>query len=112
MFWGFWTITQEPDFGKHAAFAKSTKKIIGTLYWSKKARLNGQDFCQNPKNVNWGIFKPSKPSPFELIFKNWDPSLFLPYDVKLHEKKKKIEKTDDPEILHCRQMGKRTKPNW
>ena len=25
---------------------------------------------------------------------------------------KKIEKTDDSEILHCRQMGKGTKPNW
>ena len=24
---------------------------------------------------------------------------------------KKIEKTDDPEILHCRRMEKRTKPN-
>ena len=65
--------------------------------------------CRNPQNLTLGTFKPSKPSPSELIFKNWDQSFFLIYDVKLHGKK--IEKTDDPEILHCRLMGKRTKPN-
>ena len=32
--------------------------------------------------------------PSKRICKNWDPSLFLLYDVKLHGKK---EKTDDPE---------------
>ena len=65
-------------------------------------------FAKTLKNLTLGTFKPSKPSPSELIFKNWDPSLFLLYDVKIQEK---IEKTDDPEILHCRQMGKVTKPN-
>ena len=30
-------------------------------------------------------------------------SFFLLYDANLHGEK--IEKTDDPEILHCRQMG-------
>ena len=50
-----------------------------------------------------GTFKLSKPSPSEFM------SFFLLYDVKLHGEK--IEKTDDPEILHCRQMRKRTKPN-
>ena len=27
-FWGFWIITQEPDFGKHVVLAKSTKKTL------------------------------------------------------------------------------------
>ena len=66
-------------------------------------------FTKTLKNLTLGTFKPSKPSPSELIFKNWDLSFFLLYDLKLHGKK--IEKTDDQEILHCRQMGKRTKPN-
>ena len=64
---------------------------------------------KNLKNLTLETFKPSKPGPSELIFKNWDLSLFLLYDVKLHVKK--IEKKDDLEILYCRQMGKRRKPN-
>ena len=68
-----------------------------------------QIFAKTLKNLTLGTFKPSRPSPSELIFKNWDPSLFLIYDVKLHGKK--IEKTDDTEILHCTQMGKGTNPN-
>ena len=67
-------------------------------------------FAKTLKNLyNLRTFKPSKPSPSELIFKNWNPSLILLYDVKLHGKK--LEKTDDQEILHCRQMGEGTKPN-
>ena len=58
---------------------------------------------------NLRTFKPSKPSPSELIFKNWDPLLILLYDVKLHGER--LDKTDDQEILHCRQMGKGKKPN-
>ena len=65
--------------------------------------------CQNPQNLTLGTCKPSKLSPSELIFKNWDLSFFLLYDVKLHSKK--IEKIDDQEILHCRQMEKQTKAN-
>ena len=57
-------------------------------------------FAKTLKNLTLGTFKPSKPSPSERIFKNWDPLLFLLYDVKLHGKK--IEETDDLEILHCR----------
>ena len=64
-------------------------------------------FTKTLKNLTLGTFKPSKPSPSELIFKNWDPSLFLLYDVKLHGKKK----TDDPENLHSSKMGKGMKPN-
>ena len=70
-------------------FGKKYKKNIGTSCWSKKAYLNGQDFCPNPKNLVLGTFKPSKPSPSKLICKNWDPSLFSLYDVKLHGKKRK-----------------------
>ena len=69
----------------------------------------GWDFCQNPQNLTLGTFNPSKPCPSQLIFKNWDLPFFLLFDVKLHAKK--IGKTDDPEILHYRQMGKWTKPN-
>ena len=58
---------------------------------------------------NLRTFKPSKPSPSELIFKNWDPPLILLYDVKLHGER--LDKTDDQEFLHCRQMGKGKKPN-
>ena len=46
-------------------------------------------FTKTLKNLTLGTFKPSKPSPSELIFKNWDLSLFLLNDVKLHWKKKK-----------------------
>ena len=84
----FWLKTQEQDFWKHAVCAESTKK-----HW----------------HLTLGTFKLSKPSPSEFVFKNWDVSFFLLYDVKLHQEK--IEKTYDPEILHCRQMGKRAKPN-
>ena len=67
-------------------------------------------FAKTLKNLyNLRTFKHSKPSPSELIFKNWDPSLILLYDMKLRGKK--LEKTDDQEILHCRQMGEGTKPN-
>ena len=45
---------------------------------------------KNLKNLTLETFKPSKPSPSELIFKNWDLLLFLLYDVKLHRKKIKI----------------------
>ena len=68
-FWGFWIITQEPDFCKHVVLAKSTKKNIGTSCWSKKAYLNGQDFCERPKNLTLGTVKPSKPSPRNLFGK-------------------------------------------
>ena len=44
-------------------------------------------FAKTPKKLAVGTVKPSKPSPSELIFKNWDPSIFLLYDVKLYEKK-------------------------
>ena len=53
-------------------------------------------FAQTLKNLTLGTFKSSKPGPSERIFKNWDLSLFLLYDVKLHWKK--YLKTDDPEI--------------
>ena len=82
-------------------FSKRYKKNFNTSCWSKKAYLNWQGFCQNPKNLFLGTFKSSKPSPSELIYKlgsvtSWE----------------KLEKTNDPEILHCRQMWKGTKPNW
>ena len=41
-------------------------------------------FAKTLKNLTLGTFKPSKPSPSELIFKNWDLSLFLLNDVRLH----------------------------
>ena len=56
------------------------------------------------------LIKPSKPSRSEVFFKNWDQILLILWWEILWGKK--IEKTDDPEILHCRQMEKRMKPNW
>ena len=50
-------------------FGKKYKKIIGTSYCSKKAYLNGLDFCQNPKNLILGTFKPCTPSPLNLFAK-------------------------------------------
>ena len=46
-------------------------------------------FAKTLENLTLGTFKPSKSSPSELIFKNWDPSLFLLHDVKLHGKTQK-----------------------
>ena len=66
-------------------------------------------FVKTLKILLKGLYKPSKPHPSELFFKNCDPSLVLLYDMKLHGKK--IEKTDDPRILYCRQMEKRIKSN-
>ena len=66
-------------------------------------------FAKTLKTLTLETFKLSKPSPSELIFKNWDLSLFLIWYETSWEK---IEETDDPEILHCRQMGKGAKPNW
>ena len=46
------------------------------------------------------------------FFKNTGIKPFLLCDEKLYgQKKKKKEKTDDPEILYCRQMDKSIKPN-
>ena len=95
------TSSSRTRFLQTCCFGRKYKKNIGTSCWSKKAYLNGRDFCPNPKNLTLGTFKSSKPSPFKLICKNWNPWLFLLYDVKLHGKK-----IDDPEILHSRQMGK------
>ena len=58
----------------------------------------------------FGAFSVLQAKPIGLFFKNWHPPLFLLYDVKHHGKK--IEKAEEPEILHCRQMKKWTKPNW
>ena len=66
-------------------------------------------FAKSLKTLLFGLFKLCKSSPSNLIFQNWDPSLFLLYDVKLYGKK--IEKIDDPTVFHCRQMEKRIKPN-
>ena len=44
-------------------------------------------FAKTAKTLLYGLVSP--PSPSKLICKNWDPSLFLLYDVKLHGKKKK-----------------------
>ena len=53
-------------------------------------------------------FKPSKPNPLNLFPKTGIRhfSYFMMWNFM--EKK---EKTDDPEILHSRQMGKGMKPN-
>ena len=40
-------------------------------------------FAQTLKILTFGTFKPSKPSPSELIFKNCHPSLFLHRQYKL-----------------------------
>ena len=71
------------------------RKVKGPLllsYWSKEAHLNGQDFCQKPKNLFFGpflgLFEPSLP----------DLLIFILYDAKYHKKNRK--KTDDPEMLH------------
>ena len=53
-------------------------------------------FTKTVKTLLYGLLSP--PSPSKLICKNWDPAVFLLYDVKLHGTK--IEKTDDPEILN------------
>ena len=53
-------------------------------------------FTKTVKTLLYGLLSP--PSPSNFICKNWDPAVFLLYDVKLHGTK--IEKTDDPEILN------------
>ena len=50
-------------------FGKKLKKNIGTSCWNKKAYLIGYDFCQNPKSLILGTFKPSEPSPLNLFAK-------------------------------------------
>ena len=56
------------------------------------------------------LIKPSKPSRSEVFFKNWDQTSLILWWETLWGKK--IEKTDDPKILHCTQMEKKIKPNW
>ena len=46
-FWGFWIITQEPDFCKHVVLAKSTKKTLalcaeGRKQSTLKSRIRGE----------------------------------------------------------------------
>ena len=77
-------------FGK-MLFLQNVQKNIGTLYCC----IFMDKTCQKSQNLTLGTFKISKPSPSEFIFKNWNVSFFLLYDVKLH--REKIEKTDDPE---------------
>ena len=67
------------------------------------------NFAKTIKTLIQELFKLSKPSLSEPFSKNWDPSYFLLYDVKRHQKK--IEKADDPETLQSRQMEKQIKPN-
>ena len=57
-----------------------------------EVRKHGYDFCQNPKNLTLGTFRPSYSSPSELILKNWDLPLFLLHDVKLQGKKQNIQR--------------------
>ena len=90
-------------------FGKKHKNNIGTLSWSKKAYLNGLDFCQNPRNLILGTFKPSKPSPLNLFAKIG--IRHFSYFMMWNFIEKNPQKTDDPEILHSRQMEKGMKPN-
>ena len=66
-------------------------------------------FSKTLKTLFWWLFKLSKPNPSNLIFKIWDPSLFLLFDVKLLGEK--IEKNNYLEILHCRQTEKGITPH-
>ena len=52
----------------------------------------------------WDFLSPSSQAHLNFLFKNWDLSLFLLYYIKLHGKE--IEKADDLEIFHCRQIQK------
>ena len=65
-------------------------------------------FAKNPKNLILGTFKSSKLSPLNVFAKIGicHFSHFMMWNFM--EKK---EKTDGPEILHPRQMGKGMKPN-
>ena len=110
LFSGFWTINQEPDILQTCCFCKKSKKHWHFLAKLKKHISKWIRFCQNPKSLTLGLFKPSQPSQSEVFFKNWDQT-FLSWwwEILLG---KKIEKADDPEILHCRQMEERIKPNW
>ena len=61
-------------------------------------------FAKTLKTLLWDFLKLSKSSRFEVFFKNWDQIILRLWWETLWGKK--IEKTDDPEILHCRQVEK------
>ena len=66
-------------------------------------------FAKALKTLLWDFLSPPSQDDLKFFFTNGDPSLFLLADVKFYGEK--IEKTDDPEILHCRQMKKQITPN-
>ena len=78
--WGFWTITQEPDFFRACCFWKKLKDHWHFQIETKKhIHLSEQDFAKTLKTSFLLLFQPS-----ELIstfFKNEDWSLFLLYEV-------------------------------
>ena len=69
---------------------KNFAKTLKTLLW---------DLLNPPSQANLNFFQKLGPINFLTL---WCETLWG----------KKLEKTVDPEILHCRQMEKQKKPNW
>ena len=62
-------------------------------------------FAKTLKTLLWNFLKLFKSSRFEVFFQKLG-SNYSYIMIRNFMGKKKIEKTDDPEILHCRQMEK------
>ena len=104
--WGFWTMTQEPGFFQ-TCFCKKSKKHWHFCTEVKNISKWIRIFAQTLKTLFWVILFniwALQTKSMWTFFKNWDLLLFLLYDKKLYGKK--IGKTDDPEIMHCRCMEK------
>ena len=104
-FFRFFVHNSRTRFLETCCFCKKYKKNIGTLcccifidktfaktlktYFPSRHTMSFQTTMLKRRRVSTGLgtFKPNKPSLSELIFKNWDLSFFLLYDVKLHGKK-------------------------
>ena len=61
--WGFWTITQKPDFFLHMFFFQTVKILLTLSYWSKKNIYIWVDkiFAESLKTSFLSLFEPSEP---------------------------------------------------
>ena len=76
----FWLALRFLGHHSRTRFFPKHEKPLTLSYRSKKAYISEWiRFWQNPKNLILGLFEPSEP--IRTFFKNWNPSLFLLYDV-------------------------------
>ena len=61
-------------------------------------------FAKTLKTLFWDFSSSPSQADLKFFFKNWDQTFLTLWWETLWGKK--TEKTDDPEILHCRQMEK------